>query len=128
MRRARLSGRAGAGLDPCAAIQTRIELADGQEREIVFVFGAARNTDEAQHFIRRFGGPAGARQALEAVWEYWNHTLGAVQVETPDPALDVLANGWLLYQTCRAGSGAAVVIISPAGPTVSAINCRTPWR
>ena len=103
MRRERLSGRSGAGLDPCAAIQTRIELADGQEREIVFVFGAARNTDEAQHFIRQYGGTAGARQALEAVWEYWNHTLGAVQVETPDDALDVLANGWLLYQTlsCR---------------------------
>ena len=103
MRRKRLSGRTGAGLDPCAAIQSRIELADGQEREIVFIFGAAGNSDEAQHFIQRFGGPAGARQALEAVWEHWNRTLGAVHVETPDPALDVLANGWLVYQTlsCR---------------------------
>jgi cellobiose phosphorylase len=103
MRRKRLSGRTGAGLDPCAAIQTQIELAEGQEREIVFVFGAARNSDEAQHFIQRFSGPARARQALEAVWEHWNRTLGAVYVETPDPALDVLANGWLVYQTlsCR---------------------------
>ncbi len=103
MRRSRLSGKAGAGLDPCAAMQTRIELADGEEREIVFVFGAARDIDEAQHFIQRFSGPAGARQALEAVWQHWNRTLGAVQVETPDPALDVLANGWLVYQTlsCR---------------------------
>jgi cyclic beta-1,2-glucan synthetase len=85
------------------ASQTRIELAEGQEREIVFVFGAARTSDEAQQFIQRFGRPAGARQALEAVWEHWNRTLGAVQVETPDPALDVLANGWLVYQTlsCR---------------------------
>ncbi len=103
MRRKRLSGRAGAGLDPCAAIQARIELAEGQEREIVFVFGAAGNTDEAQQLIQRFGGRAGARQALEAVWEYWNRTLGAVHVETPDPALNVLVNGWLVYQTlsCR---------------------------
>ncbi len=103
MRRKRLSGRTGAGLDPCAAIQATIELAVGQEREIVFIFGAASNSEEAQHFIQRFSGPAGARQALEAVWEHWNRTLGAVQVETPDPALDVLANGWLVYQTlsCR---------------------------
>ena len=103
MRRKRLSGRTGAGFDPCAAIQTRIELAEGQEREIVFIFGAARNSDEAQHFIQRFSGSAGARQALEAVWEHWNRTLGAVHVETPDKALDVLANGWLVYQTlsCR---------------------------
>ncbi|MDP3586198.1 MAG: glucoamylase family protein [Thiobacillus sp.] len=103
MRRKRLSGRTGAGLDPCAAIQTRIELAPGQDREIVFVFGAAAHADEARHFIQRFGRRAGARQALEAVWEHWNRTLGAVNVDTPDPALNVLANGWLIYQTlsCR---------------------------
>lgn len=103
MRRKRLSGRTGAGLDPCAALQAPIELADRQVREIVFVFGAARDSGEARYFIERFGGTAGARQALETVWGYWNHTLGAVHVKTPDPALNVLANGWLLYQTlsCR---------------------------
>ena len=103
MRRKRLAGRTGAALDPCAAIQTRIELAAGQEREIVFVFGAAATADEARRFIQRFGGRQGAQEALEAVWEFWNRTLGAVTVDTPDPALNVLANGWLVYQTlsCR---------------------------
>jgi cyclic beta-1,2-glucan synthetase len=135
MRRKRLSGRTGAGRDPCAAIQTRVELADGQEREIVFVFGAARNTDDAQHFIQRFGGPAGARQALEAVWEHWNRTLGAVHVETPDPALDVLANGWLVYQTLscrfwgRSGyyqSGGAYGFRDQLQDTMALIHA-TPW-
>ena len=103
MRRKRLSGRTGAGLDPCAAIQAQVELDAGEEREIVFVFGAASSTDEARHFIQQYGGRAGARQTLETVWEHWNRTLGAVQVDTPDPALNVLANGWLVYQTlsCR---------------------------
>ncbi|MCC5867773.1 MAG: cyclic beta 1-2 glucan synthetase [Gammaproteobacteria bacterium] len=103
MRRTRLSGRTGAGFDPGAAIQASVELAPGQSREIVFILGAARDAGEARGFIQRFGGSAGARQALEGVWEYWNRTLGAVNVETPDPALNVLANGWLVYQTlsCR---------------------------
>ncbi|MCJ7603069.1 MAG: cyclic beta 1-2 glucan synthetase, partial [Desulfobulbaceae bacterium] len=135
MRRKRLSGGTGAGLDPCAAIQIQIELAQGQEREIVFVFGAARNTDEARHFIQRFGGPAGARQALEAVWDHWNRTLGAVNVETPDPALDVLANGWLIYQTLscrlwgRSGyyqSGGAYGFRDQLQDTMSLIHA-TPW-
>ncbi len=135
MRRRRLSGRTGAGLDPCAAVQTRIELAEGEEREIVFVFGAARDADEARQFIRRFSGQAGARQALETVWEHWNRTLGAVHVETPDPALDVLANGWLVYQTLscrlwgRSGyyqSGGAYGFRDQLQDTLALIHA-TPW-
>ncbi len=104
MARAHLSGKVGAGLDPCAAIQVRFELADGQEREIVFRLGAGRDADEAAQAgaaLPRHRRPRAARS--KRCWQYWNHTLGAVQVETPDPSLNVLANGWLLYQTlaCR---------------------------
>ena len=53
--------------------------------------------------MRRFRGSNAARNALESVWQYWNHTLGAVQIDTPETSLNVLTNGWLLYQTlaCR---------------------------
>ncbi|MBI5102415.1 MAG: cyclic beta 1-2 glucan synthetase [Nitrospirae bacterium] len=103
MSRSRLSGKLGAALDPCGAIQVPFDLADGQEREIVFMLGAGRDSDDAIRLVRRFRGPSGARRALEAVWQYWNKTLGTIQVETPDPSVNVLANGWLLYQTlaCR---------------------------
>jgi cyclic beta-1,2-glucan synthetase len=103
MTRTRLSGRTGAGLDPCAALQTSVELAGGESREVVFVIGVGHNVDDVRHLAHRFAGPAGARAALEAVWAHWGHTLSAVRVETPDAALDVLANGWLVYQTlsCR---------------------------
>ena len=133
--RERLSGKTGASLDPCVAIQTPIILADGQEHEIVFIFGAAHTIDEAQYFIQRFSGPAGARQALETVWGYWNHTLGAVHVETPDPALNVLTNGWLIYQTLscrlwgRSGyyqSGGAYGFRDQLQDTMALIH-TTPW-
>ncbi len=103
MNRSRLSGKVGPGLDPCGAIQVSFDLAPGEEREFIFRLGAERDGDQARNLASRFRGPATARGALEAVWQYWNHTLGAVQVETPDPSLNVLANGWLLYQTlaCR---------------------------
>ncbi|MEK7741801.1 MAG: cyclic beta 1-2 glucan synthetase, partial [Nitrospirota bacterium] len=103
MTRLRLSGRVGTALDPCAAIQVSFELADGQEREIIFRLGAGRDVDDACKLVRRFRGAAAARGALEEVWQYWNNTLGAVQVETPDQSVNVLTNGWLVYQTlaCR---------------------------
>ncbi|MGA8754131.1 MAG: glucoamylase family protein, partial [Candidatus Deferrimicrobium sp.] len=103
MTRARLSGKVGAALDPCAAIHVPFELAAGQEREIVFRLGAGKDADDARNLVNRFRGSAAASAALDSVWQYWKRTLGAVQVETPDPAVNVLANGWLLYQAqaCR---------------------------
>jgi len=103
MTRAKLSGRVGAGLDPCLAMQVTIDLADKQEREIVFLFGSGRDLADARHIVTRFRTTSAARMALEAVWAYWNHTLGALNVQTPDPTLNFLANGWLIYQViaCR---------------------------
>ncbi len=105
MTRSQLSNKAGAAFDPCAAIQVPFELADGEEREINFKLGVGgrRGADDASKLVRRFRGPTAARNALEAVRQYWKKTLGAVQVETPDQSLNLLANGWLVYQTlaCR---------------------------
>jgi len=103
MTRARLSGRVGAGLDPCAALQAQIDMADGEEREFIFVLGVGRNEEGARALVGRFHGPGPAHAALEAIQEYWERILGAVRVETPEPTVNILANGWLLYQAiaCR---------------------------
>ena len=103
LKRTRLSGKVGAGLDPGAAVQVVFDLAVDQERETRFRLGVGRNLEDVQNLVRRFRGVDASRLALEGVWSYWNHALGAVNVDTPDPAVNVLANGWLLYQvlSCR---------------------------
>ncbi len=101
--RAGLSGKVGAGLDPCGAMQVVFDLAIAQERETSFRLGVGRNPAEVQSLIHRFRQADACRNALEGVWAYWSRTLCAVNVDTPDPAVNVMANGWLLYQTlsCR---------------------------
>ena len=103
MARAHLSNKVGAALDPCAAIQVTIELADGEERVSIFRLGAGRNLNEGRKLLQRVRGAPAAHDALEKVRQYWRVTLGAVQVETPDTSINLLTNGWLLYQTlaCR---------------------------
>jgi cyclic beta-1,2-glucan synthetase len=98
LHRVRLSGRVGAGLDPCAAIQVQVELADGQEKDVVFTLGTGRDEGQARQLVQRFRGAARAQGTLEGVWGYWGRTLGTLYCETPDPSLNFLANGWLLYQ------------------------------
>ena len=87
-----------------ARIQVPFELADGQEREIVFRLGVGRDAADAGSLVAALSrGRRPRTRALDAVRAHWKRTLGAVQVDTPDPAVNVLANGWLLYQTlaCR---------------------------
>ena len=98
MAQPRLSGALGAALDPCGAIRVSCELADGQAREIVFRLGAGQDAGAARALARRSRGLEIAHDALAQVKQFWHHTLGAVQVRTPDRSLDVLANGWLVYQ------------------------------
>ncbi len=97
-----LSGRVGAGLDPCGALQAIVELRPGEQAEVVFLLGEAGSRDEARASVVRYRA-ADLDEALRAVAEGWDGVLGTVQVTTPDRSMDVLLNGWLLYQTlaCR---------------------------
>lgn len=101
--RSRLSGKKGVALDPCAALQVSFEIAAGQEHQVIFRLGSGRDQEDTNNLIRRFRGAGPAYSALESVWQLWSHTLGTVQVETPDQSVNMLVNGWLLYQTlaCR---------------------------
>ena len=78
-------------------------LDDGQEKEVVFIIGAAGDHAEAKKLLWRFHGVNNAKRTLEGVWNYWSKTLGVIYCETPDPSVNFLANGWLIYQTlsCR---------------------------
>jgi cyclic beta-1,2-glucan synthetase len=97
-----LSGRAGAGLDPCTALQRRVSLPAGARVTLRFVLGQGEDEPRAQalaaHFQRADVEAEYAR--VEAEWET---VLGAVTVETPDTATNLMLNRWLVYQVraCR---------------------------
>jgi cyclic beta-1,2-glucan synthetase len=103
LRRIGLEGRVEAGLDPCAALQLHLDLAPGASEEIYFLIGQGADRAEVESLLQRFQDPAQVAAAWQAVQMLWADILGAVQVDTPDPALNLLLNRWLLYQTlsCR---------------------------
>lgn len=99
---AMLSNRVGAGLDPCGALQTRVDLRPGAVAEIVVFLGEAASRTDARALIRRYR-TSDLDEVLGAVTRHWDDVLGTVQVRTPDRSMDLLLNRWLLYQTlaCR---------------------------
>ncbi|HJX37765.1 MAG TPA: glucoamylase family protein [Anaerolineae bacterium] len=88
-----------AGLDPCAALQLHIDLAPGQAKDIFFLLGQGGDHADAVRLAKRYRDPTEVEAAWEATHRFWDDLLGTVTVETPDLAMNVLLNRWLLYQT-----------------------------
>lgn len=104
----KLSGTGGAGLDPCAALQNAFELKAGARLEIVFLLGQGANRQAALELVTHYSRTK-PEKALAPVEKFWGDMLEAIQVKTPDPAMDLMLNRWLLYQTlvCRLWARAA---------------------
>jgi cyclic beta-1,2-glucan synthetase len=97
-----LSNSVGGGLDPCGALQTKLNLAPGETAELVFLLGEDESREAAIALISRYRA-LDLDNVFKSVGEFWDRTLGTIQVKTPDRSIDILMNGWLLYQTlvCR---------------------------
>lgn len=103
LKKTKLSGKTGAGLDACAVIQLPIDLAEGEESEIIFRLGTGMHINDVTYLLRQSRTKAAAREALEKVKQYWENKLSVILVDSPDVSLNILTNGWLNYQTlaCR---------------------------
>ena len=101
--REKLAGRSGAGLDPCAALQTVVELAPGETREIAVLLGETDSKDAAREIVLRFRNLSSVKESFEKVVAYWDELLTTIEVRTPDAAFDTIVNRWLPYQSlvCR---------------------------
>jgi cyclic beta-1,2-glucan synthetase len=93
----------GDTIDPCAAMQARVELAPGQSHRVVILLGGCQGEDEAMRLIAKYQRPDDASAALDSAARVWRDRLSLISVKTPDPTFDRMLNCWTLYQalSCR---------------------------
>ncbi len=103
MHRRHLAAHFGESADPCAALQIQLSLSPDAQAEVIFLLGEAASKVEAKRFVRAYSQPEQVAQALAEVQAFWAEFCGQLQVQTPCAELNLMANGWLLYQTvsCR---------------------------
>jgi len=91
------------GLDPCAALQLHIDLKPGEAEDVLFLVGQGANREEALRLLEQYQDAEQVELTWKRVNEFWDGLLESVQVQTPEPAINLLLNRWLLYQTlsCR---------------------------
>ncbi|MFO7744303.1 MAG: glycosyltransferase 36, partial [Psychroflexus sp.] len=94
-----LENRIQTGGDSCSAIQTIFELASGEEVTLIFLEGETQTRNEADSIIQNYSDITQADTELQNIKSFWRKLLSKIQVTTPDKSLDVMMNGWLMYQT-----------------------------
>jgi cyclic beta-1,2-glucan synthetase len=103
MHRKNLSQRVGAGLDPCAAIRTSIELGPGEHEDLIVMLGSAASREDAARIIRHYREEIRVEEALQQTSGWWDRLLGRMEIDHPELSVQFLLNRWLIYQTlsCR---------------------------
>ncbi len=103
LKRIELAGRIGAELDPCGALQTKLELGPGESVDVICVLGQTGTVAEAKALVRKYNEGLAVNQALDETHYFWDRMLDTLQVETPELSVNFMLNRWLLYQSlsCR---------------------------
>lgn len=95
-------GRLGRHEDPAAALRSRLELAPGERRTVVFLLAVGPDRDEALQLVESFCSPEATARSLDEVQDHWRRLLATHRTSTPDPTLDALTNDWIRYQAISA--------------------------
>ena len=95
-------GKQGVWQDAIASLKIPVELAPGAKHNLAYLIGMYDNTQNCEIAIEKYQTHDQRISALQEVKAYWSELLGAHQMETPDASINILANGWLKYQTISA--------------------------
>ncbi len=99
----KLSCNTGVSYDPCGAIQVSVAIQPQECKTVLFGLGQSTSLEEIYRIKNKYREITASEKELDRVRSYWDGLLGTVKVKTKDRAVDILVNGWLLYQTvsCR---------------------------
>ncbi len=117
LRAKRLSGKVGLMSDSCGAIQAKFSLAPHEEKTVYLMLGCEDSQEQALALSRKYASPKAFDDAWQELHEFWDGTLKQVQVETPSKEMDILLNGWLLYQTLACRMWARTAFYQAGGAT-----------
>jgi cyclic beta-1,2-glucan synthetase len=103
LERSSLLKASGAGLDPCGVLQHKFSLAPNESKEFFILLGQGENMEEVNAILQKFSTHESVEKAFQETSAYWDYLLAGLKIDTPDEAMNILVNNWLLYQTlsCR---------------------------
>jgi len=98
-----LENHQGKWNDSIASLQVKVELAPNGEQVFIFLLGQTDTYESAKELIKKYSRIPAVDEAMEKVKEFWRDLFSPLEVETPEPAFNLMTNTWLKYQAiaCR---------------------------
>ena len=94
-----LNNENGLGQNSCIAIEMKIELEAYEDKELSIIIGASEEILDLKNIVYKYSKTQNCKEELRNIKNFWNETLGKVKVKTPERAIDIVLNGWAIYQT-----------------------------
>lgn len=103
MLRKKLSNSCGAGMDPCLSENVKLDIKSYEEKNIIILFGEIEGLENIGRVINKYQQVESVNEELSKVKDYWRNIIKTIIINTPDKSMDIIMNGWLMYQTivCR---------------------------
>ena len=98
LKKSRLNNENSLGKQPCIAYEIEVELESLSEKEIIFTLGAEENIIDSKNMAYKYNKIQNCKQELEKVKNYWKDLLERIQVYTPLESMNIILNGWCVYQ------------------------------
>ncbi len=95
----RLDNDTGIGKESCIAIELEVEIESFSDKKISIILGADNNLMNAKDISYKYSKVQNCNIELGKIRNKWCDILGKVQVKTPYESLNIMLNGWMLYQT-----------------------------
>ena len=94
----KLTNTTGRWSDPICSLHVEVSIPANSEKTVLFVLGETKKRYEAVKPIKKYKSIRNVDSSLEKVKENWRRLLSGLEIETPDPAVNIMVNTWLKYQ------------------------------
>lgn len=99
IRKVRLDNESGLGENSCIALEISIEIPAYEEKEVAFILGQEDDILDVKTKAYQYSNLSNCKEAYSGIKKYWEELLNKVQVKTPIESMNILLNGWTIYQT-----------------------------
>ena len=89
----------GLGAKSCAVIEVEVELESYSEKVISLTLGAGEKEIDIKDLAYKYSKISNCNLELKEVKSYWEDMLSRVCVNTPVESINIILNGWAMYQT-----------------------------